>query len=288
MPTFLEQRYCRKHLRCVRHITLDPKGRGAVRIHMIPPREDAPDAPFLLLLNGSKLVPLNLSWAILLSCFMDRLEPFAGLEITEIYDNNGQFAKPNITLKDGDGKTIQLYKAVVADKTALKVGDKLDVTAAVGVFNTTLQLRNTVSDEVKAARQSGIITTLSDGDTIVIFNPANGKALSTEYTGFYNQGTDVKLADGKLTGYTKKDIWTVGVNADGTYTFSTADGDKLSMDTSYTSTPLNKVNDTWKVVPAKTADCFYVDNATRTDKYRLQWFAKNNNWSAYTGTGPNF
>lgn len=211
-----------------------------------------------------------------------------GLEITEIYDNNGQFANPNITLKDGDGKTIQLYKAVVADKTALKVGDKLDVTAAVGVFITTLQLRNTVSDEVKAARQSGIVTTLSDGDTIVIFNPANGKALSTEYTGFYNQGTDVKLADGKLTGYTKKDIWTVGVNADGTYTFSTADGDKLSMDTSYTSTPLNKVNDTWKVVPAKTADCFYVDNATRTDNYRLQWFTGKNNWSAFTGTGPNF
>ena len=83
MPTFLEQRYCRKHLRCVRHITLDPKGRGAVRIHMIPPREDAPDAPFLLLLNGDKLVPLNLSWAILLANFMDRLEPFAGLEISE-------------------------------------------------------------------------------------------------------------------------------------------------------------------------------------------------------------
>ena len=83
MPTFLEQRYCRKHLRCVRHITLDPKGRGAVRIHMIPPREDALDAPFLLLLNGDKLIPLNLSWAILLANFMDRLEPFAGLEISE-------------------------------------------------------------------------------------------------------------------------------------------------------------------------------------------------------------
>ena len=83
MPTFLEQRYRRQHLRCVRHITLDPKGRGAVRIHMIPPREDAPSAPFLLLLNGDKLVPLNLSWAILLANFMDRLEPFAGLEIGE-------------------------------------------------------------------------------------------------------------------------------------------------------------------------------------------------------------
>ena len=79
----LERRYRRQHLNCVRHITLDPKGRGVVRIHMIPPREDAENAPFLLLLNGSKLVPLNLSWAILLSCFMDRLEPFAGLEITE-------------------------------------------------------------------------------------------------------------------------------------------------------------------------------------------------------------
>ena len=83
MPAFLEQRYRRKHLRCVRHITLDPKGRGAVRIHMIPPREDAADAPFLLLLNGDKLIPLNLSWAILLANFMDRLEPFAGLEISE-------------------------------------------------------------------------------------------------------------------------------------------------------------------------------------------------------------
>ena len=83
MSTMLERRYRRQHLNCVRHITLDPKGRGVVRIHMIPPREDAENAPFLLLLNGSKLVPLSLSWAILLSCFMDRLEPFAGLEITE-------------------------------------------------------------------------------------------------------------------------------------------------------------------------------------------------------------
>ena len=67
----------------MRHITLDPKGHGVVRIHMIPPRQDAADAPFLLLLNGDKLVPLNLSWAILLANFMDRLEPFAGLEISE-------------------------------------------------------------------------------------------------------------------------------------------------------------------------------------------------------------
>lgn len=81
--TLLERRYRRKHLDCVRHITLDPKGPGVVRIHMIPPRTEDPHDPFLLLLNGAQLVPLNLSWAILLANFMDRLEPFAGNEIEE-------------------------------------------------------------------------------------------------------------------------------------------------------------------------------------------------------------
>ncbi len=28
-------------------------------------------------------------------------------------------------------------------------------------------------------RKSGIVTSLSEGDTVVVFNPANGKALST-------------------------------------------------------------------------------------------------------------
>ena len=83
MATLLERRYRRRHLECVRHITLDPKGRGVLRIHMIPPRQDADNAPFLLLLNGSRVVPPPLSGAILLANFMDRLEPFAGLEITE-------------------------------------------------------------------------------------------------------------------------------------------------------------------------------------------------------------
>ena len=138
-------------------------------------------------------------------------------------------------------------------------------------------------------RESGVVTSLSDGDTVVIFNPANKKALSSEYSGHYNKGTDVTLADGKLTGYTKADIWTVGVNADGTYTFSTAEGKKLSMGEKFTSTPLDDVNPNWKITPVSGKDgYFYVDNTGRTDKYRLQWYVKNNNWSAFTGTGDNF
>ncbi len=81
--TFRERRYRRAHLDCVRHITLDPKGPGVVRIHMIPPRDDTPDAPFLLLLNGARLVPLNLSWAILLANLMDQLQAYEGQELAE-------------------------------------------------------------------------------------------------------------------------------------------------------------------------------------------------------------
>ncbi len=81
--TFRERRYRRAHLDCVRHITLDPKGPGVVRIHMIPPRDDTPDAPFLLLLNGAQLVPLNLSWAIMLANLMDQLQAYEGQDLAE-------------------------------------------------------------------------------------------------------------------------------------------------------------------------------------------------------------
>ena len=76
-----ELAFRQEHLSCVRHITLDPYGPGVVRMHLIPPRAGSPEEPYLLLLNGAQLVPLNFSWAVLLSCFMDAMEPFSGREI---------------------------------------------------------------------------------------------------------------------------------------------------------------------------------------------------------------
>ena len=35
-----EKKFWEQHLSCVRHITLDPKGPGVVRLHMIPPRSE--------------------------------------------------------------------------------------------------------------------------------------------------------------------------------------------------------------------------------------------------------
>ncbi len=157
-------------------------------------------------------------------------------------------------------------------------------------------------------RESGIVSAadLRNGDTVVIFNPANGKALSTMYNGFYNMyngfynnGTDVTLADGELSGYTATDIWTVGINEDGTYTFATSEGKKLAMQDKFSSMPLEDKAAThtdWSVtaVTGKT-DTYYIDNVYRAAEagaknYRMQWDTRADylNWSAYNGTGVNF
>lgn len=39
--------------------------------------------PFVALLNGQDILPLSVSWAILLAGLMDALQPFEGKEITE-------------------------------------------------------------------------------------------------------------------------------------------------------------------------------------------------------------
>ena len=138
------------------------------------------------------------------------------------------------------------------------------------------------------ARESGIVTdltTLQNGDKVVVFNPANKKALSSGYNGFYNTGVDVELTGGKLTGYTNAELWTVNRTESGAYTFSTAEGKKLSMDTSYSSTPLDKANVDWELSAAATADCFYIKNVGRGSY--LEWYAEKNNWSSYGTIGSN-
>ena len=147
-------------------------------------------------------------------------------------------------------------------------------------------------DSAEPARENGVVAVsdLQDGDTVVVFNPAYDKTLSTEYSGFYNTAADVTLADGKLTGWSESDLWTVGINDDGTYTFATSEGKKLSMqDDNYTSTPLDGANPNWKITAVDGKDAvYYIDNAVRTDKYRLQYYASKGTWSAYTGTGDAF
>ena len=189
------------------------------------------------------------------------------------------------------------FSCTTADATILykTTGDYVTYTKPVEVTeNTTFTVKATKagmddSDEVQFAytvkAEEPVQSLFKDGEQIVIYNPANMKALSTEYSGFYNKGTDVALTNGTLTGYTEADVWTVGVNADGSYTFSTKDGKKLSMAEKYTSTPLDDVNTAWKVSEAATTGCYYIQNAVRGNY--LEWYADKSNWSSYGSIGSN-
>ena len=74
----------RKYLSQVRHITLNPGGPGVVRLHMLPPATHLRrSVPYVVILNGHDVLPLNISWAILLACLMDALAPYADREVPD-------------------------------------------------------------------------------------------------------------------------------------------------------------------------------------------------------------
>ena len=136
--------------------------------------------------------------------------------------------------------------------------------------------------DAASARQSGIVTdltTLQDGDKVVVFNPSVKKAMSaTAVATFYRAGVDVTLdSANKLTGYGDTELWTLGIK-DGKYTFTTADGKKLSMGASFASIPLDDVNTEWTITPAATEGCFYIKNVVRGNA--LQWYADKGNFSS--------
>ena len=201
------------------------------------------------------------------------------VEVTEVYDNNGAYSKPNITVKDSSGNTIQLYKAVVDknedDTWTVAVGDTITITAAVSVYNTTLQLRNTSASEIDLdGTPAGPI---AHGDQVVIYNPQYGKALSGTYTGYYNNGTTVTMENGTLSGFTSSDVWTVIDNGDGTWSFS-YDGQNIGMGDSFSSMPLGEKNDQWVLEDAGNG-LYYIKNTVRNSY--MEWYAEKNNWSSY-------
>ena len=229
----------------------------------------------------------------LFACYKSGQQDIAIYKIETVPAPSNKVATPTATPVAGEvakGTKVEFKCKTEGAKISYKTtGEYTEYTDPVEVnADTTFTVKATKdgmddSDEVKFAytvkAEEPVQSLFKDGEQIVIYNPANMKALSTEYSGFYNKGTDVTLADGKLSGYTKADIWTVGVNADGTYTFSTSEGKKLSMAEKYTSTPLDEVNTAWKVTAAKTENCFYIQNAVRGNY--LEWYADKSNWSSY-------
>ena len=116
-----------------------------------------------------------------------------------------------------------------------------------------------------------------DGEQVVIYNPAYGKALSADYSGFYNKGTAVTLTNGTLAGFSALDVWTVIDNDDGTWSFSYA-GQNIGMNADKTSMPLGGPNDKWELSEADNG-LFYVRNTVRNAYMEYQ--DNYGTWSAY-------
>lgn len=72
------------NMKGVAHTTLNPYGPGTVRIHLVPPKFRLKETtPSVVILNGKDIIPINMSWAILLNSFIYELNRYEGNEITE-------------------------------------------------------------------------------------------------------------------------------------------------------------------------------------------------------------
>lgn len=119
------------------------------------------------------------------------------------------------------------------------------------------------------------ISSLKDGDKVVIVNPASEMALSSTKVGFYNSGVNVSDGFGVIS---ENEIFTAKKNSDGSWSFTSGDGKKLAMAEEYSSLNETGINDKWTLSSAGNNQ-FYLLNAGR-DLY-LEWYASKNNWSAY-------
>ena len=200
----------------------------------------------------------------------------SGTEITLTTSTSGALIYYTLDGSDPSDETNEARELYSADNMPVITEDCTLKAAAVleGVYSAVQTLQYTVS----GSGEPGDTAPIADGKRVVIYAPAYGKALSAEYNGYYNKGTDVtEESDGTLSGYTDADVWTVAENEDGTYSFS-YNGQNIGMGDSFSSMPLGEKNDKWVLEDAGNG-LYYVKNTVR-DTY-MEWYDSNGNWSAY-------
>ena len=82
----------------VYHTTLDPRTPGVCRIHLVPPKKLKPNIPWVCIINGYSIIPLNSAWGVLLKEFIG---------VINEYDNKEALSDEDIKL--------------IADKTVKKM-----------------------------------------------------------------------------------------------------------------------------------------------------------------------
>lgn len=94
-PTKRILNYAKENFIEVMHTTLDPEGPGVVRIHLVPPvvEDDRVEAS-VAIINGQDVIPVNISWAILLCEFIKQVNKYEGHEVT--YEDSENIIKETI------------------------------------------------------------------------------------------------------------------------------------------------------------------------------------------------
>ena len=78
-----ETQFLRRHLNQVCHVTLDPAGaRRGCASTLCPTATACGEVPFVAILNGRDILPLRVSWAILLANFIEALHAHEGEPLT--------------------------------------------------------------------------------------------------------------------------------------------------------------------------------------------------------------
>ena len=136
------------------------------------------------------------------------------------------------------------------------------------------------AEYVAPATSWQLVTTLNDGDLVLIGAASYGKLLSAEKvnaSSYYNKGVDYSVED--FANVTDAEIFTVTVNADNTYTFTSLTGDVIALADSYSSLNVDGKHKSWTLVDR--GDGTFLMKNTGRNTY-LEWYSSKNNWSTYT------
>ena len=77
-------KYIKANFNEVKHTTLNPDGPGVVRIHLIPPQYDSAQIQkSVVIVNGQDIIPVNVTWALILSELIDEVNRYHGRPISD-------------------------------------------------------------------------------------------------------------------------------------------------------------------------------------------------------------
>ena len=89
--TLRELDFAAKYFNEVQHTTLNPEGPGVVRIHLVPPKTDPAlyrIYPSVAIINGQDVIPVNVSWSILLTALIIETNKYSGRPISQADADN--------------------------------------------------------------------------------------------------------------------------------------------------------------------------------------------------------